>query len=256
MKNGVNYFPLDVHLDNKFKLLEAEFGYKAFAVIIKLFQKIYGEEGYFCYWDSEVLLLFSHEIGLGCNCVSEIIEKAVVRGIFNKDLYKKYNILTSHGIQERYFTIVKRRKSVEVENKYLLIKGTQLYQDVYKIDKNVYKNDENVYQEEQRKEKESKVKKSKGNIYKQHKFIKPTITEIEEYCKKRNNNINPLQFYNFYESKNWYIGKNKMTDWKACIRTWEQNDKVKKSNNTKEVLQSDLAYEYYNSDIFEDDSNF
>lgn len=245
MKNGVNYFPLDVHLDNKFKLLEAEFGYKAFAVIIKLFQKIYGEEGYFCYWDSEVLLLFSHEIGLGCNCVSEIIEKAVLRGIFNKDLYKKYNILTSRGIQERYFTIVKRRKSVEVESKYLLIKGTQIYQDVCKIDKNVYKNDENVCKEEQSKVKESKVNKSKENIYKHRKFVKPTIAEVEEYCKKRKNNINPLQFYNFYESKNWYVGKNKMTDWKASIKSWEQNEKVKKSNSTKETIKADIDYEYY-----------
>lgn len=247
MKNGVNYFPLDVHLDNKFKLLEAEFGYKAFAVIIKLFQKIYGEEGYFCYWDSEVLLLFSHEIGLGCNCVSEIIEKAVLRGIFNKDLYEKYNILTSRGIQERYFTIVKRRKSVEVESKYLLIKGTQIYQDVCKIDKNVYKNDENVYEEEQRKEKESKEKRSKENIYKKCSFVKPTIKEVEEYCYiERKNNINPLQFYNFYESKNWYVGKNKMTDWKASIRLWEQNQKNnKKSKSTKETIQADIDYEYY-----------
>ena len=57
-------------------------------------------------------------------------------------------------------------------------------------------------------------------------FIKPTIDEIKEYCLERNNNVDAERFYNFYESKDWYVGKNKMKDWKACIRTWEQRDKV------------------------------
>ena len=56
-------------------------------------------------------------------------------------------------------------------------------------------------------------------------FKKPTIEEIKNYCEERNNNINAETFYNFYESKGWYVGKNKMKDWKACIRTWEQKNK-------------------------------
>ena len=38
-------------------------------------------------------------------------------------------------------------------------------------------------------------------------------------------------FYDFYESKNWYVGKNKMKDWKACIRTWERRNKPKTSTS-------------------------
>lgn len=58
-------------------------------------------------------------------------------------------------------------------------------------------------------------------------FIKPTIEEIQEYCNERNNGINAEAFYDFYESKDWYVGKNKMKDWKACVRTWEKrNTKV------------------------------
>lgn len=56
-------------------------------------------------------------------------------------------------------------------------------------------------------------------------FKKPTIEEIEQYCKERKNGINANAFYDFYESKNWYVGKNKMKDWKACVRTWEQRTK-------------------------------
>lgn len=55
-------------------------------------------------------------------------------------------------------------------------------------------------------------------------FQKPTIEEIQEYCDERNNGINANAFYDFYESKGWCVGKNKMKDWKACIRTWEQRN--------------------------------
>lgn len=71
------------------------------------------------------------------------------------------------------------------------------------------------------------------------KFIKPTIEEIKSYCLERNNSINPIQFFDYYESKGWLIGKNPMKDWKACIRTWEQNAKKlegsKKNSNNEEV---------------------
>lgn len=55
------------------------------------------------------------------------------------------------------------------------------------------------------------------------KFQKPTIPEIDAYCRERGNTIDAEEFFNFYESKGWVIGKSPMKDWKACIRTWERN---------------------------------
>ena len=64
-------------------------------------------------------------------------------------------------------------------------------------------------------------------------FLPPTISEVKEYCEKRKNGINPEQFVNFYQSKGWMIGKNKMKDWKAAVRTWEiQNRKNNGCNQT------------------------
>ena len=54
LKDGVTYFPLDVVLDEKFELIEAEFGIKGFAVVVKLYQKIYGQ-GYYCEWTDVAL---------------------------------------------------------------------------------------------------------------------------------------------------------------------------------------------------------
>jgi len=54
-------------------------------------------------------------------------------------------------------------------------------------------------------------------------FVKPTLQEVEAYCTQRNNFVDAQRFLDFYESKGWMIGKNKMKDWKASVRTWEKN---------------------------------
>tara|TARA_R100000664_G_C2742417_1_gene130652 strand:- start:329 stop:934 length:606 start_codon:yes stop_codon:yes gene_type:complete len=58
-------------------------------------------------------------------------------------------------------------------------------------------------------------------------FKKPTLDDVKNYCILRQNNIDAEAFIDFYESKNWKIGKNKMKDWKACVRTWERRESKK-----------------------------
>ena len=55
-------------------------------------------------------------------------------------------------------------------------------------------------------------------------FKKPTIEEVKQYCQERKNDIDIHKWFDFYEAKGWMIGKNKMKDWKAAIRTWEKRD--------------------------------
>ncbi len=63
-------------------------------------------------------------------------------------------------------------------------------------------------------------------------FKKPEVNDIKEYCLWRNNGIDAETFFDFYESKNWMVGKNKMKDWKACMRTWEKRQNKTNNNNT------------------------
>lgn len=78
-----------------------------------------------------------------------------------------------------------------------------------------------------------------------HIFKKPSIEEVEQYCKDRNNKVNPVSFVNFYESKGWMVGKNKMKDWKAAIRTWEQKiDEVSSNVGKKEVKKPEWMDKY------------
>ena len=53
------------------------------------------------------------------------------------------------------------------------------------------------------------------------KWQAPSLLEVSNYCKERNNGINPEAFIAFYESKGWMVGKNKMKNWKSAIHTWE-----------------------------------
>lgn len=57
--------------------------------------------------------------------------------------------------------------------------------------------------------------------------VTPSLSEIRDYCTERNSNIDPEEFYDFYSSKGWLIGKTPMKDWKAAFRGWERNHKAK-----------------------------
>lgn len=78
------------------------------------------------------------------------------------------------------------------------------------------------------KEKELEIDKEiKANKSPHITFKKPTVDEILKYCGERNNLVDPVRFFDFYESKGWMIGKTKMKDWKAAVRTWEKGESVK-----------------------------
>lgn len=57
-------------------------------------------------------------------------------------------------------------------------------------------------------------------------FTPPSVEEVSDYCRERGNSVNATRFVDFYSMKGWMVGKNKMKDWKAAVRTWERNDKA------------------------------
>ena len=75
------------------------------------------------------------------------------------------------------------------------------------------------------------IVKDKGG----HRFTPPTLSEVIDYCNQRANSIDPQRFVDHYSANGWMRGKNKIKDWKACIRTWEQNDKESLSNKVVET---------------------
>lgn len=163
-KEGLDYFELDCQMDDKIKLIQAEYGLKGFAIVVKLFQRIYGGFGYYCEWNDDSILLFMSENGLTSenkNMITEITNACTRRGLFSEELYNKYKILTSHGIQERYINAVSRRESVKMEKAYLLVDVVKNNISVDRNKINVNRNAENADRNEQSREEKSREEKEK-----------------------------------------------------------------------------------------------
>lgn len=165
IKAGLDYFPHSCIPDQRIELIEAEFGLTGYAVILKLYEMIFVEKGYFCDWTKDVALMFSRRNSVGVNVVSEIVNASLRRGIFDDDLFKKYSILTSKEIQEIYHEVTTKlnRKQVDFVKEYLLVDYT-LFSDKYRIYSiNSTGNAINSTGNSQKKRKESKRKEKKSN---------------------------------------------------------------------------------------------
>lgn len=146
-KEGLDYFPLDVDIDqdDKIALIEAKHGMLGFAIVIKLFMKIY-KNSYFYNWTEKEQLLFSRAVNVDINSINAIINDCIKWDVFSKEMYEKYSILTSRGIQRRYLEATTRRKKVVLEGKYLLLEEETIssYKNVYIKPVNVDNNSNSV----------------------------------------------------------------------------------------------------------------
>ena len=93
----------------------------------------------------------------------------------------------------------------------------------------------------QRLDKDNKKKDSKES--KEKRFAPPSVEEVASYCQERSNGIDAQEFVDFYASKNWMVGKNKMVDWRACVRTWERR---RKEQGTKPPRSSPAPNRFHN----------
>lgn len=68
-----------------------------------------------------------------------------------------------------------------------------------------------------------------------NRFVPPTLTEVQSYCSERKNSVDAQRFIDYYIANGWKVGKNKMKDWKAAVRTWERNGFSSAAKSWKEV---------------------
>jgi len=159
-KIGLDYFPFDINFfdDDKILFTSARFGIKGENIAIRLLCKIYSE-GYFYRFSEDEALLFAKRVGDSCqySFVNDVVHELVKRGFFDRSIFDRFKILTSAGIQKRYFEAAERRKKVEIYEQLLLI-DVGKWKNVDIIKQNVYIIDENGNIIKQSKVKESKVK--------------------------------------------------------------------------------------------------
>lgn len=211
LKQGVDYFPLDVHIDNKLKFIKIKYGVEGYGMIICLLQHIYSLS-YWCSCTDDDVLLLSDELKVDYDKLKNVIAEAVKRDFFNKELYEKHSILTSRGIQKRYQEIVKRRKEVEVIEEYLVI------DNIFGVNVNINGVNANTMQT-QCKHDVSKSTQSKVNR-----------KETKEKDTKEDDNIKDIvDFLNLSASTNF---KNKTEKTKSLIKS-----RIKEGFTIEEIKQ-------------------
>ena len=123
--DGINYFPMGVNFmeENAMEVIEAKYGIKGPAIVLKLLCKIY-KEGYFIRWDEEQCLIFANKAGREVQAaeVQGIIEILFIKGILDRNSYLENGILTSESIQKVWLEATKRRKRELSELPYLMVR--------------------------------------------------------------------------------------------------------------------------------------
>lgn len=118
-KSGIDYFSVDVDMDSddKIVMIEAIHGMVGFGTVMKLLMTIY-RNGYYYSWSEREQLIFSKKNTLDVATANAIVKDCVNWGLFEKERYEKYQILTSSGIQKRFVEAAKKRKYNEIIEEY------------------------------------------------------------------------------------------------------------------------------------------
>jgi len=238
ISDGSRYFPLDTDIfnDNKIRILRANYGADGFTFYIYLVCQIY-KEHYFLKADDDLIDLFASDLNMSVEKISLMLNFLLRRSLFDNKLFKSDKVLTSAGIQKRYCEMVKKKgeyRAIIVRRKFWLLSKEETPGFIkFAHFKNFKKENDGFGEEndgfgEENPCKLKEIKKEENIIFKP-----PSVDEVKEYCDERKNGINPEKFVNYYQSKNWMVGKNKMKDWKAAVRTWEQNNKKNESEEVK-----------------------
>ena len=263
-------------MDDSIKLIEAQYGLKGFAIIVKLWQDIYSSEGYFKKFDKDIMLLFSKEINVPYGELREFMQVTFSRGIFNREMFDRYRILTSAEIQTRFLKCIGRRKKVEIISEYVLC-DLEGYENIslisaYKKAKNVCKTLKNDDILKQSKVKESKVKESKEEESKnapapdkEKLFIFGEFKNVELSEREKDELINEMgeeALEEYAKKVDLYIEESgkKYKNVALVIRRWYREDKdkrarapsVKKSKFSNYTDTSKQDYDKAKSDILEE----
>lgn len=259
-KVKLDWFKLDCQTDDKIDLVEAEFGLIGFAVVVRLFQKIYGGEGYYCEWNEDVALRFAKKNNVGCNAVSEIVKASVKRGIFDERMFTEFGILTSHGIQSRYFEAVGRRKGEISKPEYLLFKCAQISENADISSENV-----NILEENADIFSQKRIEKNRGDkkrVYKKeldgskparHKYgeYKNVLLSDEDMDKLKaelpNNYLDYIEKLSAYMASTGKVYKSHL----ATIRSWAKKDGQRtEASGTAKASSYDISdYEQLVADL-------
>jgi len=167
-KTGIDYFPFDVDFfqDEKIQFASARFGLKGEVIAIRLLCKIY-RNGYYTEWNDDTALLFAKGVGDGCqhSCVKDVVYELLKRGFFDLSIFERFGILTSRGIQNRYFEATKRYQKVEAISEFLLVDVSEMNNvNINSINVNINSENDDINSQKKREGKEKEKENESRNF--------------------------------------------------------------------------------------------
>ena len=237
-KTGIDYFPFDVDFfqDEKVQFVSARFQLKGEITAIRLLCKIY-RNGYYAEWNDDTALLFAKSVGDGIqdSFVKDVVHELLKRGFFDKGIFERFGILTSRGIQNRYFEATKRYKKVEVIGDFLLVDVSEM-KNVYINSENVYINSKNDNINSQKKREINKKEKDKENENKKEgekmqfaEFVSMTNVEYQTLVTEHGEEA-ALEFVKILDNYKGSSGKKYKSDYRAIL-TWVIGEFNKRKNS-------------------------
>lgn len=223
------YFSHDYNARNDPKLQEVllEHGIAGLGVFWCLIENLYEQGG-------ELPLTAFKSIAFALHTESNIVE-SVVRdfNLFQNDGEKFWSNSVNARINKRN-DITEKRKQAALSS-WLSRREKQMQS---KPDANVM--DCNAIKENKRKEKNKSISNDIDNGAKPHsRFIPPTLEEVKAYVLEKGFTMDCERFIDFYESKGWMVGKNKMKDWKAAVRNWAKGESSRPASSPRKTKSSE-----------------
>lgn len=123
LKQGLDYYPLDVEFyrDIKVRRLNHAFGAASTVILLTLLGAVYKDEGYYAEWNEDLCFLVAADSMATEELVTAVVRKALEVGLFDQTCFERYGILTSKAIQRHYLAATYKRKEVKVVAEYLLV---------------------------------------------------------------------------------------------------------------------------------------
>lgn len=177
MARNLLWFKVDVNFDTKIKELVREYGGAGGFTFIVLLQNIYGNEGYYCVWNKTLCAEIGFLTANDEDTVDKIVQTCADKGLFDRAMFEKHQILTSHGIQYRYYDCASRRKEGLIRPEYLLLSENEIYRTKAEREERLKKEEKSLsFSSLFLKEKEEKID---SYIEKERQFLGLSVTEIE-----------------------------------------------------------------------------
>jgi hypothetical protein len=212
-KEGLDYFPLDVDIDqdDKVIIIIAKYGMQGFGILIKLLMAIY-KNGYSYQWTEKEQIIFSSRVNVDINLINDVVNDCIKWGLFNENIYNEYGVLTSKGIQERYLLAASRRVNITINEDIKLVS----------VDINTKLTEKQPSKSTQSKRKEIKSNKTKKNeIKKDNKiqyadFVSMTLEEYEKLISEHGE-ANVKEMIKVLDNYKGASGKTYKSDYRAIL---------------------------------------